>query len=151
MPYFVGVAGGTGAGKTTLVRQLVDRLGGCVLELDWYYLDRSNVPPEERGRLNYDEPAAIDVDLLVEHLTRLARGESVSRPIYSFETHRRIGETRLSPAPLVVVEGLFTWWWDAVRRLLAYKMFVDAPADVRLARRLQRDLTARGRTVDQVL
>jgi len=150
-PYFVGIAGGTGAGKTTLVRTLVDRFGGCVLDLDSYYVDRGAVSAEERGRLNYDEPAAIDVDLLAEHLGRLHRGESIAKPVYSFEDHTRVGATPLAPARLVVVEGLFTWWWEPVRRLLALKVFVDAPADVRVIRRLRRDVAERARTMEQVL
>ena len=151
MPYFVGVAGGTGAGKTTLVRTLVDRFGGCVLDLDSYYVDRGAVSAEERGRLNYDEPAAIDVDLLVDHLGRLHRGESIAKPVYSFEHHTRVGVTPLAPARLVVVEGLFTWCWESVRRLLALKVFVNAPPDLRIIRRLRRDVAERGRTMDQVL
>lgn len=151
MPYFVGVAGGTGAGKTTLVRTLVGRFGGCVLDLDSYYVDRGAVSAEERRRLNYDEPAAIDVDLLVDHLGRLHRGEPIAKPVYSFEHHTRVGAAPLAPTRLVVVEGLFTWWWEPVRRLLALKVFVDAPADVRVIRRLRRDVAERGRTMDQVL
>jgi uridine kinase len=151
MPYFVGVAGGTGAGKTTLVRTLVERFGGCVLDLDSYYVDRGAVSAEERRRLNYDEPDAIDVDLLVDHLGRLYRGEPIAKPVYSFEHHTRVGAAPLASARLVVVEGLFTWWWEPVRRLLALKVFVDAPADVRVIRRLRRDVAERGRTMDQVL
>ena len=151
MPYFVGVAGGTGAGKTTLVRTLVDRFGGCVLDLDSYYVDRGAVSADERGRLNYDEPAAIDVDLLVDHLGRLHRGEPIAKPVYSFEHHTRVGTTSVAPTRLVVVEGLFTWSWEAVRRLLALKVFVTAPADLRIIRRLRRDVAERGRTMDHVL
>ena len=151
MPYFVGVAGGTGAGKTTLVRDLVAKFGGTVLDLDSYYLDRGSVPAEERRHLNYDEPAAIDVDLLVEHLSLLHRGEPIAKPIYSFEHHTRVGVSPLAAARLVVVEGLFTWCWEPVRRLLALKVFVDAPADVRIIRRLRRDVAERGRTMEQVL
>lgn len=151
MAYFVGIAGGTGAGKTTLVRTLVERFGGSVLDLDSYYVDRGSLPAEERSRLNYDEPGAIDVDLLLDHLGRLHRGEPIAKPVYSFEHHTRVGAAPLAPARLVVVEGLFTWCWEPVRRLLALKVFVDAPADVRIIRRLRRDVAERGRTMEHVL
>ena len=133
------------------MRGLVDRLGGVVLDLDSYYVDRSALPPEERSRLNYDEPAAIDAALLVEHLTRLGRGEPVPKPVYAFPTHERIGAETVSPAPVVIVEGLFTLWWEALRSRLNVKVFVDASADLRLIRRVRRDVTERARTVDQVL
>jgi uridine kinase len=151
MPYLIGVAGGTGSGKSTIARALVDRIGGCVIDADSYYVDRSAVPAAERRLCNYDEPAAIDDSLLIEHLTRLARGEAVARPVYSFATHTRVGVTPVLPAKVIVVEGLFTLWWEKLRALLNLKVFVDAPADLRLARRLKRDLMERGRTVDQVL
>ena len=151
MAHLIGVAGGTGSGKSTLARALVDRFGGCLIHLDSYYLDRSGLPPEERVRLNYDEPAAIDAALLVEHLRRLARGEPVQKPLYSFETHTRVGGEMVTPARLLIVEGLFTLWWEPLRALLDVKVFVDAPADVRLIRRTRRDVAERGRTVDQVL
>ena len=151
MASLIGVAGGTGAGKSTIVRGLVGRFGGCVIDLDSYYVDRSALPPEERSRLNYDEPAAIDAALLAEHLARLTRGEPVPKPVYSFESHARVGVRPVSPARLVIVEGLFTLWWEAVRSLLDVKVFVDASPDLRLIRRIRRDVTERGRTVDQVL
>jgi uridine kinase len=150
-PIFVGVAGGTGAGKTALVRELIDRLGGALLDLDSYYRDRAAMPEEARHRLNYDEPGAIDHQLLVEHIDRLADGRSVPKPVYSFASHTRVGETVLGPARLIVVEGLFTWWWEPVRKRLAVKVFVDAPADLRLARRLLRDVTERRRSAEHVI
>ena len=151
MTYFLGVAGGTGAGKTTLVREIVARFGGSVLDLDSYYRDRTGVPVEDRARLNFDEPAAIDHELLGEHLDRLASGETVAKPIYSFVSHTRVGETPLAPARLIIVEGLFTWWWEPVGKRLALKLFVDAPADLRLSRRLRRDMVERGRSAEQVI
>ncbi len=151
MASLIGIAGGTGAGKSAIVRGLVERFGGCVIDLDSYYLDRTALPPEERGRLNYDEPAAIDAALLVEHLGCLARGEPVEKPVYSFETHTRVAVEVVSPARLMIVEGLFTLWWEPLRALLDVKVFVDAPADLRLIRRIRRDLAERGRTVDQVM
>jgi uridine kinase len=151
MAYVVGVAGGTGAGKSTIVRGLIERLGGTVIDVDAYYLDRSGLSPAERLRLNFDEPDAIDAPLLVEHLQRLAQGEPVAKPIYSFVTHTRVGTETVAPARLIVVDGLFTWWWEPLRALLGLKIFVDAPTTIRLARRLQRDVGERGRTVEQVL
>jgi uridine kinase len=150
-PRLIGIAGGTGAGKSAMVRTVAARLGGCVIDVDAYYLDRRGLSAAARAEINYDEPAAIDAELLVEHLTRLARGETVERPVYSFETHTRTGSTPVRPGDLVIVEGLFTFWWDAVRARLGLKIFVDAPADVRLARRLRRDVSERGRTTDHVL
>jgi uridine kinase len=151
MAYLVGVAGGTGAGKSTIVRRLLDRLGGVLIDLDSYYRDRSRLGPAERARLNFDEPAAIDATLLVEHLGRLTRGEPVAKPVYSFASHTRVGVQTVGPGRLLVVEGLFTWWWEPLRALLDLKVFVDAPADVRLIRRLHRDIAERGRTAEQVL
>lgn len=151
MSTLIGLGGGTGAGKTTIVRRLVDRVGGCVIDLDSYYLDRGRLTPEERSRINYDEPAAIDADLLVEHLGCLTRGQPIQKPVYSFETHTRVALEPVAPARLVVVEGLFTLWWESLRPLLDVKVFVDAPPDLRLIRRIRRDVTERGRTVDQVI
>ena len=151
MTYFIGIAGGTGAGKTTVVRALLERLGGVSLDLDSYYRDRSGLSPELRSRLNYDEPAAMDVALLVSHLRQLAVGETVLKPRYSFQTHTRIGAEPVLPARLVLVDGLFTLWWEEMRALLDLKVFVDAPPDLRLARRIRRDVMERGRTVESVL
>ena len=147
----IGLAGGTGAGKSTIVRALMDRFGGCAIDLDAYYLDRSGLPPEERPRINYDQPAAFDDSLLVEHLGRLLGGEAVPKPVYAFDTHTRVGVEVVAPARLVIVEGLFALWWESLRSLLAVKVFVDAPADLRLIRRIRRDLADRSRTVEQVL
>jgi len=151
MAAVVGVAGGTGAGKSAIVRALVDRVGGRVIDLDSYYLDRSGLAPDERDRINYDEPAAIDVALLADHLGRLARGEPVEKPVYSFATHTRSGVEAVAPARLVIVEGLFTLWWTSLRSMLDLKVFVDSPPDLRLIRRIRRDMRERGRTMEQVL
>lgn len=147
----IGLAGGTGSGKSSIVRSLVERIGGCVIDLESYTLDRSAFPPEERSPIAGDEPAAIDTTLLVAHLEDLRRGEAIRRPVYSPDTHARTGVELVAPARLVLVEGLFTFWWDALRSLLDVKIFVDAPSDLRLIRRLRRDLADRGRTVEQVL
>jgi len=147
----IGLAGGTGAGKSSIVRSLVERIGGCVIDLESYTLDRGAAAPEERGVIGDDEPAAIDTALLVSHLEDLRRGEPIRRPVYSPESHARTGTAMVAPARLVLVEGLFTLWWESLRSLLDLKVFVDAPADLRLTRRIRRDLADRGRTVEQVL
>ena len=144
----IGVAGGTGSGKSSIVRSLVDRIGGCVIDLDSYSLDRSASPPAEGGD---DEPAAIDIALLVAQLGDLRRGEAIRKPVYSADAQVRTGVAIVAPARLVIVEGLFTLWWGSLRSLLDVKVFVDAPAALRLSRRIRRDLTEPGRTVEQVL
>jgi uridine kinase len=147
----VGIGGGTGAGKTSIVRGVVERLGGRVLDLDSYYRDRSHLGLGERQLVNYDEPDAIEIELLLQHLSCLAGGRSVQKPIYSFEAHGRVGVGPVAAARLILVDGLFTLWWPALRARLDLKIFVDAPADMRLARRLRRDVAERGRSFDDVL
>lgn len=150
-PIVIGIAGGSGAGKSVIAAVLAQRSGSaCLLDLDSYYLDRSHLAPGERQQLNYDEPAAFDLDLLVAHVTRLAQGRAVAKPVYSFDSHTRTGSQPLDPAPIVIIEGLFTLWWEHVRALLDTKLFVDAPPDLRLLRRIRRDLAERGRTLDMV-
>ena len=138
----IGLAGGTGSGKSSIVCGLVARIGGCVIDLESYALDGSSAD---------DEPEAIDTTLLVTQLGELRRGEAIRKPVYSLETHTRTGVEVVAPARLVLVEGLFTLWWESLRSLLDVKVFVSAPADLRLIRRIRRDLAERGRTVEQVL
>ena len=147
----IGLAGGTGAGKSSIVRGLVERVGGCVIDLESYTLDRSACSPDERSVIGDEEPAAIDTALLVSHLEDLRRGEAIRRPVYAPEQRARPGAALVAPARLVLVEGLFTLWWESIRALLDLKVFVHAPADLRLIRRIRRDLADRGRTVEQVL
>ena len=147
----IGIAGGTGAGKSTLVRAVIGRFGGVCVGLDSYYRDRSAIKLEERSQINYDEPAAIDHTLLIEHLRRLRAGESIQKPRYSFHTHTRTGTETVPSARLILVDGLFTLWWEELRTLLDLRVFVDAPADLRLLRRVQRDVTERGRSVESVM
>src|SRR5207253_11277579 len=125
-----------------IVRGLVARIGGCVIDLESYALDGSSAD---------DEPEAIDTTLLVTQLGELRRGEAIRKPVYSLETHTRTGIEVVAPARLVLVEGLFVLWWESLRSLLDVKVFVDAPPDLRLIRRIRRDLAERGRTLEQVL
>jgi uridine kinase len=146
----IGLGGGTGAGKSAIVQSLVGRIGGCVIDLASYALDRGAAPPDERNPAE-DEPAAVDTALLMEHLEGLRRGDAIRKPVYSTEARGRSGVEVIAPARLVLVEGLFTLWWEPLRALLDLKIFVDAPADLRLMRRLRRDLADRDRTAEQVL
>ncbi len=148
----VGIAGGTGAGKTTLAHLLAEALGHViVLDLDSYYLDRSGLSRESRDRLNFDEPGAFDVSLLMEHLRQLRDGRPVQKPRYSFEHHTRCGAETVRPAPIVLVEGLFALWWEELRTLLNLKVYLDAPQELRVMRRVKRDVEFRGRSAESVL
>ena len=149
----VGVVGGSGAGKTTLVRGLVDRLGSdaSVLWFDEYYHDLVHLDPAERAVVNFDHPDSLDVDLLVAHMAALLAGRPAEVPVYDFSTHTRTGRTRLvQPGPVVVVDGILVLAFPAIRECLDISVFVDAPAEVRLTRRLDRDVRERGRTPESV-
>lgn len=150
----MGIAGGTGSGKTLVARSVGDALGRriALLGQDSYYIDRSNLSPAERDRINFDHPDAFDHDLLIEHLNQLAQGRPVEMPVYDYATHSRTGETvRVDPAPVIVVEGILVLAVPALRSLLDVKVFVDTDADVRFIRRLSRDIRERGRTPESVI
>jgi uridine kinase len=154
-PVVIGIAGGTGSGKTTVVRRLIDALGDgqvTVLEHDRYYRDRSELRLEERAALNYDHPDALETDLLVEHVRRLKASEAVEVPTYDFARHNRL-ETRerVEPRKAILVEGILIFADAALRGLMDVKVFVDADADTRFIRRLERDVAERGRTVQSVI
>jgi uridine kinase len=154
-PLFVlGIAGGTGSGKTTVAERIAEGLppGAAVLiDHDAYYRDRSHLPREERLRINYDHPDAIETELLVTHLAALRAGHAVEIPQYDFREHARRAETRrVHPAPVVVVEGILVLADERLRAGMDLKIFVDTDADIRLMRRLQRDIEERGRTFTQV-
>ncbi len=154
-PFIIGVAGGSSSGKTTISERLVALTGPehvSLIELDSYYLDRSDEPPEERRVLNYDHPDAFDWPLLNDHLAALANGASVPVPIYDYALDNRSGQVRIvEPARIIVVDGILVLWDRALRDRFDLKIFVDTAADVRLIRRLRRDIAERGRTAESVI
>lgn len=153
-PIVVGIAGGTGSGKSTITSSLKEKLKDSVvvIEQDSYYKDQSSLPFEERIKTNYDHPFAFDNDLLVEHVLSLKEQKSIEKPIYDFETHNRKKETILvEPCDVIIVEGILILYEEAVRNLLDIKIFVDTDSDVRIIRRILRDIKERGRTLDSVI
>ena len=153
-PLIVGVAGGTGSGKTTVAHKLAHAMpaGRCVtIEHDAYYIDQGHLPPEERALINYDHPGSLESSLLAEHLRELRAGRAVDVPIYDFATHTRRTERRhVAPAPVVIVEGILVFVEAGLRDQMDIKIFVDTDADIRLMRRIRRDLEQRGRTFESV-
>jgi uridine kinase len=151
----IGLAGGTGSGKTTVTRALRERFGEgelTILEQDFYYRRRDDLPREERARINYDHPEAFDTDLLVEHVSRLLAGEPIDKPLYDFVAHNRRKESvRVLPSHVIVLEGILVLENARLRELMDIKIFVDTDPDVRILRRLRRDITERGRTVESVI
>lgn len=153
-PFFIGVAGGTGSGKTYVATELqkADPAKVLILSHDNYYKGHEDIPLEQRKSLNYDEPAAIDQELFVEHLSALKRGEAVEMPLYDFETHTRKAETKhVEPLPVIIVEGILILTDPRVRELLDLTIFMDVEPDIRLARRLERDVGTRDRTFQESL
>lgn len=151
----IGIAGGTGSGKTTVVRKIVDLLPEgevIVVPQDSYYRDSSHVPVERRQEINFDHPDSIEFELLVEHIKQMKRGISVEQPIYSYLTCTRAKETvTIEPRHIVIVEGILIFTCKELRDLMDIKIFVDADADDRLSRVIARDIAERGRSVDKVL
>lgn len=151
----IGIAGGTGSGKTTLTEKLRDHFGAnevSVLNHDSYYKRHDELPFEERCKLNYDHPDAFDNDLLLAHLKQLRAGHSVQCPVYDYRAHNRSDRTvRIDPAPVVIVEGILLFAVPELCEQLDIKVFVDTDADVRILRRILRDVKRRGRTLDSVI
>lgn len=154
-PIIIGVAGGTGSGKTTVAHRILERVGFsriAFIQHDSYYYDASNLPPEERAKLNFDHPDALETALLVEHLKLLRQGQSVHVPVYDFRTHTRTAQTRLvTPEPVILVEGILIFGDRDLRELFDVKIYVDADPDIRFIRRLVRDIKDRGRSLDSVV
>ncbi len=150
----IGVAGGTGSGKTTVARKLAEALPAGtsdVIEYDAYYHDLSHLSATERAAVNFDHPSALDTELLVRHLGELRAGQSVEVPVYDFVTHTRMSQTRtVDPCPVLIVEGIMTLVEQAVRDHFDLKIFVDTDADIRVLRRIRRDIDQRGRSFSEV-
>jgi uridine kinase len=153
-PLVVGIAGGTGSGKTTVAHKLAGAMppNRCVtIEHDAYYRDQGHLPPAERATINYDHPDSLESALLADHLRELRAGRAVDIPIYDFATHTRRSETRhVEPTSVIIVEGILVFVERAVRELLDIKIFVDTDSDIRLIRRIRRDLEQRGRSFQSV-
>ncbi len=150
----IGIAGGTGSGKTTLMKNLIQRYGDVmtVLSHDNYYKRHDELPYEERCKLNYDEPAALETDLMARHLDLLRHGQAIDCPVYDFTVHNRSEETvHVVPKKVIIVEGILIFENEALRSLMDIRIFVDTDADVRLCRRIKRDVNKRGRTLESVL
>lgn len=152
-PLVLGIAGGTGSGKTTISLALCDALGASVVRIDHdsYYKDQSHLPLSEREKINYDHPDSLDNDLLRDHILALKRWEAVDKPHYEFRDHTRSKEyERTEPAPVIIVEGILTLGIPSLRELMDIKIFVDTDADIRLMRRIRRDLEHRGRSFSSI-
>lgn len=153
-PFIVGIAGGTGSGKTTVAKRIATSLPASAvstIEHDAYYRDRSDLAFDERAQVNYDHPDALETELLIAHLDRLRAGEPVDVPIYDFKAHARAAESRrVIPTPIVLVEGILVFVEPGLRERLDIKLFVDTDADIRIFRRIRRDMEHRGRTFESV-
>ena len=150
----IGIAGGTGSGKTTLMKNIINRFGDVVTVLshDNYYRRHDELTYEERCKINYDEPAALETDLMARHLDLLRQGKTIECPVYDFTQHNRSNDTiTIVPKSVIIVEGILIFENQSLRDLMDIKIFVDTDADVRLCRRIKRDVNKRGRTLESVL
>lgn len=154
-PVVIGVAGGSGSGKTSVTRSIIQRFTDktlLMLEQDYYYKDQSDLPFEERLQTNYDHPLAFDNDLLIEHLKDLLEQKTVEKPVYDYKMHTRSDETiHVEPKEVIIVEGILVLEDERLRDLMDIKVFVDTDADVRIIRRMMRDINERGRSLDSVI
>ncbi|MBE7634782.1 uridine kinase [Tenacibaculum finnmarkense] len=153
--FVIGIAGGTGSGKTTVVNQIINELPQnevCILSQDSYYSQTDGLNHEERSKINFDHPKSIDFELLTEHLSDLKNNKTIEQPIYSFEKHNRINSTvKTLPKKVIIIEGILIFNNEKLRDLCDIKIFVHADADERLIRRVRRDIKERGRDVNEVL
>lgn len=153
-PLVIGIAGGSGSGKTTLAQAILEHIGRekiAFLPHDAYYYNQDHMPFEERIKVNYDHPDSLETDLLIAHIKALKAGKSVQMPMYDFTIHSRIPDTRLvEPRSIILVEGILIFYEKELRKYFDVKLFMDADPDIRFIRRLTRDISERGRTVDSV-
>lgn len=151
----IGIAGGTGSGKTTIAKNIVQEYGpGEVvrLDLDSYYRDLSDLSREERAKINFDHPSSLEIELLIEHVEDLCQGKAVQIPIYNFATHNRSKDSRkIEPHKVIIIEGILALNFPELTQKMDVKLFVDTPSDIRFIRRLKRDIIKRGRSVDSVI
>jgi uridine kinase len=154
-PFLIGIAGGTGSGKTTVARRIYESLhldAAVFIDHDAYYRELGHLPLEERERMNFDHPDSLDNDLLLEHLGELIAGRAIQKPVYDFTRHTRAPETvRVEPRGVVLVDGILLFADARLREIFDLRIFVDTEADVRFIRRLRRDLETRGRALDAVI
>jgi uridine kinase len=153
-PLIIGLGGGSGSGKTTIARSIVEAIGPddvTLIQHDAYYHDQTDLPMEERRKVNYDHPDSFETTLLVAHLKELRAGRAIARPIYDFTVYNRLAETvRVEPKHAVIVEGILVLYEPELRELMDLKIYVDTDPDLRILRRLERDLKERGRSFDSV-
>ncbi len=154
-PMIIGISGGTGSGKTTVAQKIIASIGDAnvvYLQQDSYYRNLGDMPRGQRHRVNFDHPDAFDGELMLQHLEALHAGESIDQPIYDYVTHSRRSETiRVAPLPVIIVEGILIFFDARMRDLMDIKIFVDCDPDIRFVRRLERDLSERGRSVESVI
>lgn len=154
-PVIIGLAGGSGSGKSTILRRLLEELGPervSVLEHDAYYRDLDDIPFEDRLRINYDHPDSLETSLLVQHVEHLLEGRAVDKPIYDFTKHTRSSRTvRIDPTPIIIVEGILVLAEPELTKRMDIRLFVDTDDDIRLMRRIRRDMIERGRSLESVL
>ncbi|MED3571524.1 uridine kinase [Cytobacillus praedii] len=154
-PVVIGVTGGSGSGKTSVTKSIYEFFKGhsiLMLEQDYYYKDQAHLPFEERLKTNYDHPLAFDNDLLIEHIQKLLRYEGINKPVYDYAMHTRSNEViTVEPKDVIILEGILVLEDERLRNLMDIKLFVDTDADLRIIRRLSRDITERGRTMDSVI
>lgn len=154
-PLVIGIAGGTGSGKTTVAQTIVERVGAehiVSLAHDAYYKDLSDLPIAQRAEVNFDHPNSLDTDLLIQHIQQLKEGHPIEVPVYDFKTHTRTDHTiHVEPRPIILVEGILIFVEPGLRNLFDIKIFVDTDADIRFIRRLERDISERGRSSISVI
>lgn len=155
LPVVIGIAGGSGSGKTTVLERIIEEFGPdsiAVLDHDAYYRDLSHLSPEERAQFNFDHPDALETDLMREHLDCLIEGETVEKPVYDFTTHTRRDETEgVEPRPVIIIEGILVLAKPLLKERMDIKIYVDAADDIRLMRRIRRDMQERGRSIEGIL